>query len=170
MVTFKRQYNVAASRAKDQMWLFHSVEKEDLKNPEDFRRQLLDHFLKDRKDGVSNGTTNKLQELSKKIKETRNKSMDNAPKPFDSWFEARVFYQIASRGYQVIPQYEETGFRIDMVVVGAGRKLAVECDGDYFHNEETAGKDQERQWQLERCGWTFHRIRESLFNHNETET
>ena len=74
------------------------------------------------------------------------------------------------KGYPVIPQYEAMGFRIDMVIVGAGRKLAVECDGDYFHTEETAGKDQERQWNLERCGWTFHRIRESAFNYHEVET
>ncbi len=168
--TYQRQYNVAASRGRDQMWLFHSVDKGDLKNPEDYRRKLLDHFLKDRQDVVSNWTNQKLQELYQKIKETKNKSPDNAPKPFGSWFEARVFYQIALKGYQAIPQYEEIGFRIDMVIVGAGRKLAVECDGDYFHNEKTAGRDQERQYQLERCGWTFHRIRESLFNRNEEET
>ena len=168
--TFKRQYNVAASRAQDQMWLFHSVEEKHLKNPEDFRRQLLDHFLEDQQDVASHWDSQKLKELYIKIKETKNKSPNNAPKPFDSWFEARVFYQIALKGYQVIPQYEEIGFRIDMVVVGSGRKLAVECDGDYFHTEETAGEDQERQYKLERCGWTFHRIRESSFNHNEGES
>ena len=70
----------------------------------------------------------------------------------------------------MIPQYEEIGFRIDMVVVGSGKKLAVECDGDYFHPEEKAGADQERQWKLERCGWTFHRIRESAFYHSQDKT
>ena len=168
--TFKRQYNVATSRAKDQLWLFHSIEKEDLKNPEDFRKKLLDYFLMDQKKVLSNWKGKDLQELYKQIKETKNKSHDNAPKPFDSWFEARVFYQIASRGYQVIPQYEVAGFRIDMVIVGSGRKLAVECDGDHFHPESKKGADQERQWQLERCGWTFHRIRGSAFYRNEEET
>jgi superfamily I DNA and/or RNA helicase len=28
----KRRFNVAASRAKDQLWLFHSVQLEDLTN------------------------------------------------------------------------------------------------------------------------------------------
>ena len=41
----KRRFNVAASRAKEQMWLFHSVLPEDLSNKEDLRYKLLEHFL-----------------------------------------------------------------------------------------------------------------------------
>src|SRR5207249_2331192 len=40
---FVQRYNVAASRAKDQMWVFHSVALSDLGNPEDMRFQLLDY-------------------------------------------------------------------------------------------------------------------------------
>ncbi len=165
--TFKRQYNVATSRGMDQMWLFYSIDINNLQNSEDYRRQLLEHFQTGQSDSFSNWDSQKLQTLYKQIKETRNKSHENAPKPFDSWFEARVFYQISLKGYNVIAQHKVGRFRIDMVIVGSGRKLAVECDGDYFHNAQTEGADQQRQWNLERCGWTFHRIRESLFNYNE---
>lgn len=77
--TYKRQYNVAASRAKDQMWLFHSVEINDLLNPEDFRRKLLNHFLPKQEISKTIWTKEKLQELYKKIKETINKNPGNAP-------------------------------------------------------------------------------------------
>lgn len=79
----------------------------------------------------------------------------------------RVFYEIAIKGYQVIPQYKVSGFLIDMIIVGSKGRLAVECDGDYWHTEGTEGKDLERQWQLERCGWAFWRLRESVFNRNK---
>ena len=166
---YKRQYNVATSRAKDQMWLFHSVEKNDLLNQEGFRRQLLDHF--DKKPEIKGVWDNKkLQELYQKIQETKIKNPDNAPDPFDSWFEARVFYKIALRGYHVIPQHEVSGYFIDMIVVGSNGKLAIECDGDYWHSEEKEKEDDlQRQWNLERCGWTFWRIRESAFNRDEDE-
>ena len=165
--TYKRRYNVAASRAKDQMWLFHSVEMNDLPNKEDYRRQLLEHFSKDAKN-LTVRPLEELNELYKKIKETKDKSPENAPPPFHSWFEARVFHKIAMRGYQVIPQYKVSEFSVDMIIVGSKGRLAVECDGDYWH-EGREEEDLERQWKLERCGWTFWRLRESVFNRDEEE-
>ena len=41
--TYVQRYNVAASRAKDQLWVFHSVSLNDLTNTEDMRFQLLDY-------------------------------------------------------------------------------------------------------------------------------
>ena len=165
--TYKRRYNVAASRAKDQMWLFHSVEMSDLSNREDYRRQLLEHFSKDKEGFV--WPLEKLNNLHKEIKETKNKSPENAPSPFHSWFEARVFHKIARKGYQVRPQYKVSGFSIDMIIVGSKRRLAVECDGDYWHPKEKKEQDWERQEELERCGWTFWRVPESVFNRDEEE-
>ena len=39
-----KRFNVAASRAKDQMWLFHSATLNDL-SPECLRYQLLSYFI-----------------------------------------------------------------------------------------------------------------------------
>jgi superfamily I DNA and/or RNA helicase len=39
-----QRFNVAASRAEDQMWLFHSVQLHDL-NPDCVRWKLLNHCL-----------------------------------------------------------------------------------------------------------------------------
>ncbi|MBI5749502.1 MAG: hypothetical protein HZA00_10290 [Nitrospinae bacterium] len=41
----ERRFNVAVSRAKEQVWLFHSVQLEDLGNISDLRYKLLDHFV-----------------------------------------------------------------------------------------------------------------------------
>ena len=164
----KRRYNVAASRAKDQIYLFHSVEINDLSNKEDYRKKLLNHFLKKPKD-FTVWPIKELNALYKKIKETKSKSFQNAPDPFDSWFEARVFYKIAMRNYHVIPQYKQAGFFIDMVIIGSKARLAVECDGDYWHSKDNEEQDLNRQDKLERCGWTFWRIRESAFNRNPEE-
>ncbi|MFV8300998.1 hypothetical protein ACNQP7_30335 [Mycolicibacterium fortuitum] len=83
--------------------------------------------------------------------------------PFDSLFEQRVFNRLLDRGYTVMPQIEAMGYRIDMVVTGAKGRLAIECDGDFWHGPEHYEADLARQRELERCGWEFHRIRESVF-------
>ena len=167
--TYKRQYNVAVSRAKDQVWLFHSIELSDLSNNEDYRKKLL-KYLKSDPEKRTVWPQDKLNDLYKKIQETKNKGPNNAPSPFDSWFEARVFYRIASKGYCVEPQYKVSSYFIDMIIIGSKGRLAIECDGDYWHlGENKAQKDLERECNLERCGWSFWRLKESLFNRNEEE-
>ncbi len=49
------------------------------------------------------------------------------------------------------------------MVTGRDRRLAVECDGDAWHGPEQFAHDQGRQRDLERCGWTFVRLRGSEF-------
>ena len=163
--TYKKMYNVAASRAKDQMWLFHSI-NEDFLSPYDFRMKLLKHCKSENRD-LTVCPLEELNALYKKIKETPNKSPDNAPNSFGSWFEARVFHSVASRGFHVISQEKVSQYKIDMVISGSNKKLAVECDGDHWHSSaEAVERDMKRQWWLERCGWTFWRLRESDFNRN----
>ncbi|MBC6415700.1 MAG: AAA family ATPase [Bdellovibrionales bacterium] len=165
----KRRYNVAMSRAKDQVWLFHSIGLNYIANQDDFRYKLLSYFKSD-SEKITGWTQDKLNELYRKIEETRDKSHENAPHPFDSWFEARVFHKIASRGYEVRPQHKILNYSIDMIIIGSEERLAVECDGDHWHSgEEKEQKDIERQDKLERHGWTFWRLRESQFNRNEEE-
>ncbi|MZP29763.1 DUF559 domain-containing protein [Heliobacterium undosum] len=66
-------------------------------------------------------------------------------------------------GYKVTPQWKVGAYRIDMVVEGAGRRLAIECDGDKYHTAENLAEDMNRQAILERLGWRFARIRGSQF-------
>lgn len=140
--TFRQRFNVAASRARDQMWLFHSVRESDL-HPDCMRRRLLRYFY--------NPTENKENDLEDL---------------YESAFERDVASELMRAGYRVIPQYEVAGKRIDLVIEDGSRRMAVECDGDFWHGPEQYEHDMDRQRMLERCGWTFIRIRGSVFYAN----
>jgi very-short-patch-repair endonuclease len=81
----------------------------------------------------------------------------------ESPFESDVLKRIVLAGYRVTPQWKVGSRRIDLVVEGDGRRLAVECDGDRYHPHEKLAEDMERQAVLERLGWVFARIRGSVF-------
>ena len=150
---YVQRYNVAASRAKDQMWVYHSVPKADLTNAQDMRFQLLDYCY-----GVANRTHGDVEgSVSGVVPE------DLRVPPFDSLFEQRIFNRILDRGYTVVPQFPAIGYNIDLVIIGAERRLAVECDGDFWHGPAEFESDLARQRELERCGWEFFRVRESVF-------
>lgn len=156
----QRRFNVAASRAKDQLWLFHTPTLNDLRQG-CLRYHLLEYCLNPsvKQSKLLGMDLEKLRQLSKS--EARDRT--SAPEPFDSWFEVDVFLMIADVGYRVLPQYEVAGFKIDMVVEGLKGRLAIECDGDQWHGPERFNHDLRRQLELERCGWIFWRCRGNEF-------
>jgi very-short-patch-repair endonuclease len=146
----QRRFNVAASRARDQMLLFTSVRPDQLKS-NDLRRSLLGYMQ----------NPPSWQEPPPRLDDVQE---DIRQRPFDSLFEQRVFLRLRQRGYHVMPQYPVNGRRIDLVVVGAGGRLAVECDGRAWHTSpDQVKEDLERERELRRLGWRFWRIRESEF-------
>jgi very-short-patch-repair endonuclease len=157
----KQRFNVAASRARDQLWLFHSCTLNDL-NPECLRHRLLSYMMNPERaqenlpQGLDVATLRRLAASSSRREGTQ-------PAPFDSWFEIDVFLELVERGYRVIPQYQVSSYHIDLVVEGFRTRLAVECDGDIAHPPEKWEQDAYRQRVLERCGWTFWRLRGSEF-------
>lgn len=155
-----KRFNVAASRAKDQMWLFHSATLNDL-SPECLRYQLLSYFIQPQVQ--SNDIEGMSIEDIRVASNRANRRTDSPPSPFDSWFEVDVFLRITDRKYRVIPQVEVAGYFIDLVVEGMRGRLAVECDGDQFHGLEQFDSDMARQRMLERCGWHFYRIQASSY-------
>lgn len=142
-----QRFNVAASRARDQMWVFHSVQPQDLHH-EDVRRRLLD-YLKD--------------PLRYK------QQLENLAVLCESQFEKDVLTQLVARDYRVTPQFPVGHLRIDLVVGDAAARLAVECDGDAYHGPERWEADLQRQAILERLGWTFVRIRGTQFYRDPDE-
>jgi very-short-patch-repair endonuclease len=147
----QRRFNVAVSRAKEQVWLYHSVHLDDLSNTEDLRYKLLDHFVNYKHPIIA--PNNPIKRV-----------IGNFPAPFESWFEVDVYNDIINKDskYRIIPQYEvaKGKYRIDLVsVLPNGVKIAIECDGDKFHGIEQFQNDLMRQKVLERCGWQFFRVR-----------
>jgi very-short-patch-repair endonuclease len=134
---YEQRFNVALSRARDRLILVRSVTEEDL-NPKDLKARVLAHFkspMPEKQTGIAT-----LIDLCQ------------------SDFEREVFSALVEHGYHVIPQVGSEGFSIDMVIEGeAGRRLAVECDGDRYHGPEKWADDMRRQRILERVGWTFWR-------------
>ena len=137
----KKRFNVAASRARDQMWVCHSLDPNRLK-AEDLRRRLILHA--------------RNPESTEVLKEA---ARERAESPF----EVAVQAALIDRGYHVLPQYQVGSYRIDMLVTDGERTLAVECDGDRYHTLETLEQDVARQMILERCGYRFERIRGSKY-------
>ncbi|MFE5125006.1 AAA domain-containing protein [Streptomyces sp. NPDC056669] len=152
----RQAYNVAASRAQDQMRLFYSVPPGRLKK-EDLRLNLLAYM---ENPPAALAEADDIGEVSSDVPQ----------KPFESLFEQHVYLRLKDRGYHVIPQYPAGNKRIDLVVVGARGRLAVECDGDRYHSTpEQIQHDQRRERELQRVGWTFWRVRESEFRFDPDE-
>jgi len=140
---YKQRFNVAASRAKDQMFLFHSAKLGvDLKKSDDLRYQLL-YFFQNGYAPLHSG---------KNIKDL-----------FESPLEEAVYEWLTNKGYRVTPQVKVGEYRIDLVVEGKKDRLAVECDGARWHPPGKWWEDSIRQRQLERTGWRFWRVWGSSF-------
>jgi len=158
---YKRRFNVAVSRAKEQIWLFHSVQLQDLMNTNDLRYKLLNHFINYKPDVPS---------LDRRIPTPKKpRHLGEQPVPFDSWFEVDVFNDLIVKRYAAIPQYEvvKGRYRIDLaVILPNGTKIAIECDGDKWHGAQQYQNDMMRQRDLERYGWQFFRVRGSSYYTN----
>lgn len=154
--TYLQRYNVAMSRAKEQLILFHSVELDkDLTNPEDLRYQLL-KFVQD-------GDGDQNQEEQVLLREQESDEEEELRERCDSSFEEDVYLWLIEKGYKVTPQVAVGHYRIDLVVEGERDRLALECDGDRYHSPEKWWDDRMCQRLLERVGWTFQRVSGSSF-------
>lgn len=139
---FQQRLNVAASRARNQMWCVYSLNPStDLKSG-DLRRRLIEHAL---------DPCAVTRELERSLERTQ------------SPFERQVLGHLVRAGYRVSPQWPVGSYRIDFVVEGGGQRVALECDGDRYHPLEKLPEDMARQGILERLGWRFIRIRGSSF-------
>lgn len=138
----KKRYNVAASRARDQMWLIYSLnESIDLKDG-DLRKRLIQHMKN------PSAVTEILKQSEHRLQ---------------SEFEKQVMERLLYEGYQVVSQWKVGAYSIDLVVEGGGKRIAIECDGEQWHPIEKLDEDIARQMILERLGWSFIRIRGSAY-------
>ncbi len=141
--TYKKRYNVAASRAKDQLWVVNSLDEQNSLKDGDLRRLLLSYAKN-----------------PKNYKQVEEQIERNSESPF----EEAVAKALVSRGFHIVQQWEVGAYRIDMVAVYKKRKIAIECDGELYHSgADKILEDMQRQTILERLGWTFIRIRGSEY-------
>ncbi|MFF4232856.1 AAA domain-containing protein [Streptomyces sp. NPDC001820] len=147
--TYEQRLNVAASRAQDQVWVFHSARTEQF-HENDLRRQWLDHLTRPAEEDT-------VAVDGEVLPDVRHEA-------FESLFQQQVYLELTARDYRVRPGYKVGRHAIDLVVEGGTRRLAVACDGDAFAEGEDASTAAARQRDLERVDWTFVRIRGSRFH------
>ena len=136
---FKQRYNIATSRASEQLWVIHSLDANlDLKSG-DLRNLLLNHVYSQ----ASSPNTGQAKKLAQKIEKN-----------------------LMAQGYKVWPKYPVGYFEIDLVVEVNNHKIALQIDGDEDFIEDKFKSDLEQQFILERLGWKFLIIQASSFNYN----
>ena len=136
---YRKRYNVAVSRARNQLWVIHSLNPDiDLKS-DDLRLKLIKYAI------------------------NPNRDQDNLLSMSESPFEMEVMKLLLAERYKVIPQFKVGAYRIDMVIQYGDKKVALECDGERFHTSDNLNNDLARQAILERLGWRFIRIRGSEY-------
>lgn len=143
-----RRFNVAVSRARNQLWLFYSISTENL-NPDCVRTKLLRYCI------------DPGREEDDKV---------NTQFIFESDFHKEVFRMISKRGYNIIPAKNLKHYHIDFVVEGNSSRVGIECDDGQWNGIEQWETGHESQMTLERVGWTFHKIRASEFYRNPEKT
>ncbi|WP_407465964.1 AAA domain-containing protein [Xanthomonas campestris] len=141
---FRQRYNVAASRARDRMYLVRSITLDELSRADKLRAGLMQHF------------NSPYLQNEEEVSDLR--------RLCESPFEREMYDALVERGYRLHPQVKAGNFRIDLVVEGAGdARLAIECDGDQYHGPDQWQHDMRRQRILERAGWKFWRCFASTF-------
>ena len=140
----ERSYNVAASRAREQMILVHSIRLEEL-NPVCLRYKLISY--------CSNYKAEK--EL-------------NDPNIYESNFEKDLYNSLNKKGIDLQYKCKIGKYFVDFVIENEkGKKIIIECDGDNKYSKEEYEADIKKQDVLERCGWNYIRIRASQFYYDE---
>jgi very-short-patch-repair endonuclease/DNA polymerase III delta prime subunit len=139
--------NVAASRAKDQLWVVFSLNPETDLKPEDIRKRLISH---------AENPNAILSQIA------NNEGRTQSP------FEKEVLKGLSEAGFRIQTQWVVGAYSIDMVAYDRhGNRMAIECDGERWHAPEKLAEDLARQFVLERLGWKFLRIRGSEFYLNK---
>lgn len=140
---YRKRYNVAASRARDQLWVVSSLDPVNDLKPGDIRKRLIEYAI--------NPHAAEIQH-------------EEIEKHSESPFESAVAKSLADRGYHLVQQWKVGAYRLDMVALCGKKTVAIECDGERWHSgEEKIREDMERQTILERLGWRFIRIRGSEY-------
>jgi len=134
--------NVAFTRAKDEIHIFHSAP--------------IDAFTMASGRGVIADWLRHCADV-----QARGPAKTGRVNRIDSEFEADVAEALRAQGVSVTHQYPACGFAIDLLCERDGQVVAVECDGEPYHLDahgQLKAEDLDRQERLERAGYAVTRI------------
>lgn len=139
----KKVFNVASSRACDQMWVVYSLRPEKDLKPGDLRYTLIKH----------------AQDPSALRKKTIKKE-----EVFKSDLQKSVFKELQSQGYRVLLNFEVGTRAIEIVAEGEDKqRLAIQCDGACIKTHEELLSEMEYYKTLRRLDWDIFHIRSSEY-------
>lgn len=135
--------NVAFTRAREEMHVFHSapIDQFGMASGEGAIKDWLAHCAQIETTTFDPGTLGVQRAQSE--------------------FEVEVMEALRTQGLAVVPQYPSCGFFIDLVAQKDDARIAIECDGEIWHEDEHGDlkmEDVQRQEILERAGWRVFRI------------
>jgi very-short-patch-repair endonuclease len=156
-----RQLNVAMSRARRQVRVFHSVRPGAFAT-DDVRRPLFEHVIRSDREWDARQAPGVPALVSESERDSR----------FDSLSEQRLFNDLALRGFAVQEQVAAPvgghTYRLDFVIHGPLGRVAVEYDGPHHDSVAQYLNDREREQDLIRCGWTVLRVHHGVFTLRRT--
>lgn len=139
---YAKRYNVAASRAKDQMWVVHSLDPENDLKSDDIRLKLIRHAAD------PESTAKALY---------RHTPSELSP------MEAAVSQKLSEMGYRITARQMVGNYTVALTCEGENGRVAIETDGDGKYDHDTVVDELNKQSVLERLGWRFLRLRASEY-------
>jgi very-short-patch-repair endonuclease len=139
--------NVAFTRARDEVHIFHSAPLDGFAFASGVNGTLTDWLLH----------CERVSRMPRQLQRGTKGRLGRA----DSIFEVEVADALRKLDFDIVQNFPSCGFFIDLVVERGGKRLAIECDGEAFHLDEHGElkyEDLERQAVLERAGWQVMRI------------
>ncbi len=143
---YAKRYNVAASRAKDQLWVVHSMDPNvDLKG-DDIRLKLISHAAD------PEATAKALEKVTPAAVSSMEKELSDA---------------LLAEGFDVVFREKVGTYIVPMICSASGKRVAIECDGETPMTDDEISHAMSRQSVLERLGWKFIRVRASAYYQNK---
>ena len=145
---YEQRLNVAVSRARDQLWIVTSLDRE--LDTDDIRFRMLSAY-------------GEPEELERRELDPARIPASRRIDPFRSLFVQQVYLRIRARGHDADVQVDIGGRQLDIVVRLRNRSVAVLCDEHTGLSPERRRKADEALRELRRAGWPFCRVAHSQF-------
>ncbi len=156
---FIKRYNVAASRARNQLWVVGGLDPDQHLKVGDLREVLIRHAIDPERTIMEVAEMNPRDSKESEAVAAGARRMSQA-----------LQRELEGAGYKVHRDFPVGSYRLDLVVEGKSQRVAIRCDGDREHAPDRFKLVVEREAVLERLGWRFVSLRASQYYRQPQET
>lgn len=155
---FTKRYNVAASRARNQLWVVGGLDPDQHLKPGDLREVLIRH---------ASDPARTLAEVAEMHQRDQREEADPAS---GRRMTIALQRELEGAGYRVYRDFTVGNYRLDLVVEGKHQRVAIRCDGDREYAPDRFQTVVERESVLERLGWRFVSLRATQYFRDPART